>query len=111
MTYLQSLRNRSFDDQGGTCYYCQQPMWRTNAAAFVRRHGLTSGQGHLMRVTAEHLRARSDGGLDLVSNVVAACLFCNCHRHRAKAPLPPEKFLRQVRARVAAGKWHGVCLR
>ncbi|NNC52061.1 MAG: hypothetical protein HKO08_03355 [Erythrobacter sp.] len=53
----------------------------------------------MFRATAEHLLARSEGGADCPGNVVAACWYCNSHRHRARSPLSPEKYAEKVRAK------------
>jgi hypothetical protein len=86
-------------------------MWVCNRGAFTRIYGVTDAQATLLQATAEHLIARRDGGGDTDENVVAACLFCNRRRHHARRLAPaPIEYLRRVRARVAAGKWHGMRL-
>ncbi|WP_416347129.1 HNH endonuclease signature motif containing protein [Devosia sp.] len=57
------------------------------------------------RCTAEHLRARCDGGKDVLENVVAACWLCNNRRHRRKVPPAPEDYKRLVRNRISRGRW------
>jgi hypothetical protein len=79
-------------------------MWWDDPVAFAKRHHITEGQANLLKVSAEHLQARSDGGADCLSNIVAACTYCN--RHSARIPLAPAAFGRYVRARLAAGRWH-----
>ncbi|MFP8834971.1 HNH endonuclease [Hydrogenophaga sp. XSHU_21] len=55
--------------------------------------------------TAEHLQARSDGGENTPTNIVAAHQECNQRRHRMRPPPPPESFLRIARAQVEQGTW------
>lgn len=56
-------------------------MWEDDLELFARTLGLTLRQAQKLRATAEHLQARSDGGLDHPSNIVAACAHCNHRRH------------------------------
>ncbi|WP_407931797.1 HNH endonuclease [Devosia sediminis] len=53
------------------------------------------------RCTAEHLRARCDGGKDVPENVVAACWLCNKRRYRRKVPPAPEDYRKLVRKRLS----------
>ena len=77
----------AFNRQGGKCFYCGLRMW------------LNSQKGpSLLRCTAEHLKARSEGGSDGPSNIVAACWHCNHTRHKCKHPLDPPKLPGQGRA-------------
>lgn len=110
MSKIQILRRVSFHKQSGLCYYCQQPMWAANPKTFSQQHMLTINRAKWLRVTAEHLDASADGGKISPDNIVAACLFCNVHRHkhRPHAAPAPDAYLRRVRNRVASGKWHGI---
>ena len=45
------------------------------------------GAARFLRWAGEHLRARSDGGGTLPNNSVAACWYCNRHRHRRNSRL------------------------
>lgn len=106
--YLQKLRMQAFKRQSGRCFYCRMPIWHTDPMRFAHRYGISLAASRQFRCTAEHLHARSDGGSDTEVNVVAACLFCNGHRHRTRVPLSPELFLARVRRRVAAGRWNAM---
>ena len=107
---LIRIRDRQAARQGWTCYYCKQPMWRTDPRAFAERHGLTLPQAKLLQVTAEHLVPRCEGGADSDANVAAACRFCNLKRHQAKTALSPAAYARKVRRQLQAGRWHGLRL-
>lgn len=93
-TQLQRSRQLAYDHQGGKCYYCGLRMWL----------GASSGPS-LLRCTAEHLLARSEGGRDDPTNIVAACLHCNQTRHKRKRPPEPQIYRAEVRRRVARGAW------
>jgi 5-methylcytosine-specific restriction endonuclease McrA len=82
-------------------------MWEGDLWQFCETFGLTPKQARRHQCTAEHLRARSDGGTDSADNIVAACRFCNEQRHRAKDPLQPCNFKVKVKKRLAGGRWHG----
>jgi 5-methylcytosine-specific restriction endonuclease McrA len=62
---LETLRKRAFREQGGLCYWCQQPM---------KTHG---AQNDPLLCTADHLIPRYAGGLTKPGNIVAACRKCN----------------------------------
>ncbi|WP_218140493.1 HNH endonuclease signature motif containing protein [Sphingopyxis sp. YR583] len=81
-------------------------MWNDDPAAVAARYGITLKQAQHLKVTAEHLVARQDGGTDTPDNIVAACTYCNDRRHRRRSPLSPEDYARKVRDRLAKGKWH-----
>lgn len=87
-------RQLAFGHQGGRCYYCGLPMGLADA------HGPA-----LLRCTAEHLTARSEGGQDDPSNIVAACLHCNRTRHKRKHPPQPQRYREEVRRQVEQGRW------
>lgn len=110
MPSIQKIRDASFRNQGGRCYYCQMPMWRDDPTAFAETNALSPALARRFQATAEHLKPRSEGGGDTFENVVAACLYCNMHRHRSRTPLPSDKYLRKVRQRVASHRWHKVRL-
>ncbi len=91
LTYLQILRTHACKAQGGRCYYCNRPMWTSNARAFAKLLGISRKQALPLRCTAEHLIARQDGGTDAQDNIVAACYACNHERHELPlAPTPRE---------------------
>ena len=110
MSRLRQLRAASFVRQNRRCYYCQQPMWDHDPDAFARLHAITLAQARQLKLSAEHLRARADGGENTRPNVVAACVYCNAHRHRSPTPLPPRQYRDKVRIRMAQGRWHGLRL-
>ena len=90
MPKLSRIRTEKMIAQDGRCFYCDLPMWdKTVSRATRTANKLTR---HLPQIlcTAEHLRPRSEGGDDTPSNIVAACLYCNQARHRAKRPRSPE---------------------
>lgn len=110
MCPLQIIRNRKAARQRWTCTYCRQPMWRTDPEDFARRHCLTMEQAALFQVTAEHLRARRDGGRNSYANIAAACLYCNRMRHQHGDALSPPDYRRFVRSELRAGRWHGIII-
>jgi hypothetical protein len=81
---LINNRNAAMKKQGGLCYNCRQPMWADDIEVFCKRFGVSHKRALWHQATAEHLRARCDGGTDRRDNIVAACHFCNGHQHRAK---------------------------
>ncbi|TBE93130.1 HNH endonuclease [Rhizobium leguminosarum] len=95
---IQKLRREAFVRQGGLCFYCNCPMVDGDTRSF-------------RKCTAEHLVARSDGGSNNASNVVAACRYCNQTRHKRKQPLSPEHFRKMVQKRLDVGRWHGISRR
>ncbi|MCB5200028.1 HNH endonuclease [Loktanella sp. TSTF-M6] len=83
-------------------------MWEPAAAADRHApHRKRTGPKPL-RCTAEHLRPRSEGGRNTEDNIVAACLFCNSNRHRAKIALTPIVYRQHVQERMASGRWLSV---
>lgn len=102
---LKRSRISAFREQGGRCYYCNQPMWEVNPEAFASKRGLTLRQAKQLRSTAEHLVARSEGGDDGRSNIVAACWQCNRLRHRPRRAKAPEDWRHVCRKRVSAVRW------
>jgi hypothetical protein len=102
---LQRARNSAFLSQQHRCYYCRQPMWLGDPAAFCLRYRLTRGEANSFRCT-EHLTARRDGGGDGAANNVAACLYCNTHRHKRRVPPDPASYRDHVRRRISRGRWH-----
>ena len=104
---LSKIRIDKMKAQFGLCYCCQQPMWSDRPCEFGERYGLSPKQVTVLQCTAEHLLAKSDGGLDEVDNIVAACLYCNNRRYRSRKPRSPDRHAERVRHRLAMGKWHG----
>jgi len=103
---LTKNRKAAMNEQSGLCYYCCQPMWAADIEAFCKRFGISRKRAMWHQATAEHLRAQCDGGTDRPDNIVAACRFCNGHRHRSKKPLAPQQYSRKVRRQLAHGRWH-----
>ena len=110
MRQVRKSRDRCFHAQGGRCYYCRQPMWCADPDIFGRRYGLSEAKARRLQATAEHLIARCEGGSNSAANIVAACRYCNQHRHKAGVALAPAKYQQKVRARLSAGRWHGLRL-
>ncbi len=103
---IRILRETSMRAQGGRCNYCSQPMWSGDPEPFRRKYGLKSRKSRLFQCTAEHLRARSEGGRNEAGNIVAACLFCNQTRHEANSPLEPRAYGAKIRQRLSKGRWN-----
>jgi hypothetical protein len=103
---LKMLKTNAALQQEWRCFYCQLPMWEDNLGEFIVRYGISPGLAKRFQCTAEHVEARCDGGKDIAKNIVAACLFCNATRHKAKHPLDATKHLTVVRRRLAKGRWH-----
>lgn len=105
MKALKIIRKEKMIKQGGRCYYCELPMWENEAGTISSTQCKMESAPHVLRCTAEHLLARSEGGQNTVGNIVAVCWFCNSRRHRRKRPLPPEEYRQLVRERMAVGRW------
>lgn len=99
-------RTKSFHQQNGRCYYCDQPMWVADLTEFVIKYKITLGQAKGLQCTGEHLIAHSDGGTCKQDNIVAACLCCNQGRHRRKINLNPKQFKSLIQRRMNQGRWH-----
>jgi hypothetical protein len=81
-------------------------MWSDNPLEFASKHGITLGQAQRFQCTGEHVEARQDGGTASLSNIVAACWFCNQRRHRRKRPPPSNVYKQLVRKRMSQRRWH-----
>ncbi|UXS11593.1 HNH endonuclease [Agrobacterium tumefaciens] len=103
---LKNLRKHAAQRQGGRCFYCELPMWVDSPRKFIVHYGLSPGLARRFQCTAEHVEARCDGGKDVAANIVAACLFCNATRHKAKHPVDAARHASVVRSRLAKGRWH-----
>lgn len=105
------LRSRSlaFARQGGRYYYCASPMWMDSAAAFAVRYRVTLAQARQFQCTGEHLVARQEGGDNTATNVVAACRYCNAHRHQHRPTAAPSAtlYIQRVQRRMSQGRWFG----
>lgn len=105
-TSLRRHRDLAAQRQHFRCWYCGFPMWHRDPTPFAQRHGLTVRLARRFCCTAEHLKARSDGGSDRSDNIVAACIYCNRMRHKRKVPRDPEDHRSHVARRVRLGRWH-----
>lgn len=103
---LSRLRAAAFLRQSGACFYCSLPMWLTDPLSFSRHHSLSMRQTKLLQCTAEHLKARCEGGIDSPANVVAACLRCNRQRHRSKVAPSPDRHRQRIQKLMVLGRWH-----
>ncbi len=102
---LYRSRSRAFARQHGRCFYCGQPMWLGDSAPFQKRFNLSADAAQRFQCTAEHLHPRGEGGRDSRANIVAACVFCNRHRHKTQLPKGPAAYREYVQRRVARGRW------
>lgn len=100
------FRAAAFAQQRGRCFYCDCPMWESNVEQFSYHHRMSLAQARHFRCTAEHLKARRDGGACSRLNIVAACRTCNLRRHARKVSLAPEAYRRLVLSRLRQGRWH-----
>ena len=98
MHQVSKARNRAFLSQRGLCYYCQQPMWFSDAKAFARIHGINVRKVHWHQLTVEHLTERQRGGGG-GTNIVAACRLCTFMRHRGRQARAPSPYVWQQRVR------------
>ncbi len=102
---LALLRYRAYQRQNRRCYYCGFPMWEKDIDRFLSEYRVSPAQAQLFRCTAEHLKAKSVGGSNAASNIVAACDYCNRTRHRSSKPLEPDRYRQRVQTRLAKGRW------
>lgn len=110
---LRRAREAAYKSQSGRCFYCRLPMLRWGCPQarkikenFCDRHGLTYAQAKRLRLSAEHLVRRQDGGGHSRENIVAACVYCNQSRHRAGADPTPKEFKSHVREQMMVDEWH-----
>ncbi|MBS0353710.1 MAG: HNH endonuclease [Proteobacteria bacterium] len=99
-------RSSAFREQAGRCIYCGAPMWSHSPQEYAKARGISLADARRFQATAEHLKARSEGGSNSRRNIVAACFFCNQKRHRRKAAPAPDAYQALVQGRIAHGKWH-----
>ena len=102
MTNKISLhRYAAAESQKWQCFYCGLPMGGRGspyAEVFPKKP---------LSVTAEHLKARRDGGKDCKTNIAAAHAICNWRRHQRKISMTPLKFVAYVRLRIEKNRWFG----
>lgn len=103
---LIKSRTKAFNLQEGRCIYCELPMWLDSPEAFTIKYKITLKAAKIFKCTAEHLKAKQDGGKDTASNIVAACIYCNQKRHQRKSPKDPISYKHYVTKRLSKGKWH-----
>lgn len=104
-TTLIKSRFKAFNVQLGRCIYCELPMWLDDPTAFAKKYKITIKQAKLFQCTAEHLKAKQDGGKDSESNIAAACHYCNQKRHKRKSPKDPISYKCYVKRRLEKGQW------
>lgn len=106
MTKLSRLCRRAFERQGGLCIYCGLPMIpREKIDQFSAVATLSAKRLLDVTATAEHLRARCDGGRDTTTNIAAAHRVCNERRHRMRPAPEPSRYADIVRRQMAKGGW------
>ncbi|MBS1999134.1 MAG: HNH endonuclease [Cyanobacteria bacterium SZAS LIN-2] len=103
---LKKQRSHAYRNQEARCIYCNAATWDKDPSEFMARYGLTFERAKRFQCTAEHLRARCDGGAHDRSNIAAACLVCNQRRHRFTPAPNPERYAKIVRAAVEQRQWH-----
>lgn len=81
------------------------PMWEDSPSELAIQLQVPTKRLLPLKSTAEHLQAKQDGGKDTRENIVAACLFCNRHRHMSKTPKDAVSYKAKVLARMARGHW------
>lgn len=106
MKKLIRLRQIAFQRQCGLCIYCGLPMIPQEALSHVSAElALKIKRAKGVTATAEHLRARCDGGTDTEVNVAAAHYVCNVRRHRLNPVPSPEVYTTMVQTKMARGGW------
>lgn len=71
---FQRLKKRMMNSSNGKCFYCLVEM--------VPGRGAQNDPDNVM--TVDHLIPRSEGGLDVASNLVVCCRKCNLLRATKK---------------------------
>lgn len=103
---LIKSRLEAFNLQQGRCIYCELPMWLDGQEAYAKKYKITIKQARIFKCTAEHLKAKQDGGKDFENNIVAACHYCNQKRHQCKSPKEPIIYKLFISTRLKRGKWN-----
>lgn len=108
MSKKQIVQSRqiAYRKQCGRCIYCSLPMWLHTPEELAMPLGLKPSSVKSLQCTAEHLHPKSEGGTQRVSNIAAACKFCNSRRHQRKSPPDPLAYRQMVANRLQRGKWH-----
>jgi len=102
----RKYRAEMFQKQQQRCFYCGFPMWLKRPVRFATRYGIAEADALRFKCTAEHLDAICDGGTSRRENIVAACRWCNQHRHQFPVPPKPHRYLRGIQKQIARGAWH-----
>ncbi len=97
--------------QSGRCFYCDYPLLTGSPEKYAVQYKTTLARAKLMRCTGEHLNPRENGGTSAMTNIVAACWFCNSRRHRRSTAPAPAQYKQFVRQRLAQGRWHSFIFR
>ncbi|MFV8816670.1 HNH endonuclease [Haliea sp. E17] len=85
-------------------------MWRESPEELTSKYRISQKKCLALKCTGEHLVPFSQGGPCTGTNIVAACEFCNRHRHRRPGEISWQDFKALVTKRVRQGKWHGIQL-
>lgn len=101
MKPIPKLRSAAQQRQAGLCYYCGLPMLPRAPGVQLSYTRVPA----MLQPTAEHLKARCDGGSDSRDNIVAAHRYCNTQRHQRKRAPQPAEFRALVHSRLAKGRW------
>jgi hypothetical protein len=101
-------RHNAYLRQSGRCYYCELPMWEKSPEAFAGKYKITLVEARQFQCTAEHVKARVDGGRNSKGNIVAACLACNQNRHRSGEAPASAAYKEQIQRTTRSGKLSGM---
>jgi hypothetical protein len=72
-------RQSAYIRQSRRCFYCQYPMWENNLESFAQAHNISTAQAKRLKCTAEHLKARKDGGKDAATKYCRRVSYvCQC---------------------------------
>ena len=89
---IPKYRHTAFKRQSGICFYCGFPMWEQQPSRFAAKHGLPLELAILAHCTAEHVKAKSEGGTDAKNNIVAACTAAEPSTPASSAINAPSNF-------------------
>ncbi|OOG42900.1 HNH endonuclease [Polaromonas sp. A23] len=105
---LIQLRREAFLAQNCQCFYCRLRIWERGGRQLAKELGIPIRLAKHLRCTAEHLKPQAKGGPDTPENVVAACAWCNSHRHAGRAQHAPEPsaYRAEVTECMKTGGWH-----
>lgn len=101
------FRARAYQRQNCRCFYCGLPLvLGSDLSTFASRLGIDLSRAQALLCTAEHLKARCDGGADSETNIAAACITCNQRRHRMRPAPSSDAFRSIVQVQMQNGCWH-----